>query len=129
MEYRTAGNSLIAFGSTILLMSIASGIFLGSCTIDLLAPVVIVLGLRVSDASRRAAKWAIAVMALYLIATLLMIWLGTFHPDLVRVGNRILSPKLVPWALGTIAIFAIWSLVNIALLARSLRTVPRSGSI
>jgi len=129
MEYRTAGNSLIAFGATILLMSIASGIFLGSSTIDLMALVVIVLGLRVSDASRRAAKWAIAIMALYLIVTLLMIWVGTFHPDLVRVGNRILSPELVPWALGTIAVFAIWSLINIALLARSLRTVSQSGSI
>jgi hypothetical protein len=129
MDYRTAGNSLIVFGSTILLMSIASAIFIGSCTIDLMALVVIVLGLRVSDASGRAAKWSIAVMALYLIATLLMIWVGTFHPDLVRVGNRILSPRLVPWVLGTIAVFAIWSIVNIALLARSLRNVSQSGSI
>jgi hypothetical protein len=125
MDYNKAGNSLIAFGFVLLLTSIILAFFTGGFIIDLMALFVIVLGLRVSASSRRAAKWATAIMAMYLFTLLFAIAVATFRPDQIRFGDQVLSPWAVPLAIGFLGIFAIWSTINIGLLARLLRDSKR----
>ena len=128
MEYRTAGNSVIAFGTVLLLGSLLSALFFGSCGIDLVAILIVPLGISVADGSRRAAKWSIGIMALYFLVTLFMIWAVTFRSERLRLGNRDMSPDAIPWALGFIAIFAVWSLANILWYANCISTHQKGAT-
>ncbi|HEV3235471.1 MAG TPA: hypothetical protein VGZ25_00685 [Gemmataceae bacterium] len=127
MDFRKAGNSLIAFGSAILLTSIIFAFITGGFIIDLMALFVIVLGLRVSDSSRRATKWAAVIMAMYLFSVLFAIAVATIRPDQLRFRDQLMSPWAIALAIGFLGIFAFWSSINIGLLARLLRDSKRSA--
>ena len=116
MKHTIAGRSLLVFGLLSIAGSIAAGMGLhGRFVIDLGGPLAGLLGLRVAKGNRTAAKWAIALMALYLGVALFLAWIGIMDWGL-RIGGEPMRQDQLPWVLAGLLGIGVWAAINIALI-------------
>lgn len=128
MPYRLAGRLMIAFAVFMLATTIAGTIFFDALVVDVAAIVVFFLGQSVAGASRRAARWSVAVMGYYVALTASMLIALHVAPQRIRLGGRAITAAELPGATWVLAIAALTAAVCIALHIRALKTEKRSAS-
>jgi hypothetical protein len=100
MDSNRVGNSLIAFGATILLTSIVASFFTGGFVIDLVALFVIVGACACQTVAAVRRSGALAIMALYLCVLLIIIAAPAILPDRIKVGDKALPAWAGPLVIG-----------------------------
>ncbi len=115
------GNSLIAYGAAVLLFTIVAAVLTGSFTLDIVSLIIIGLGIHVRKGSRRAAKWALAIVTLHFLIVCTfgsILLIGNF--DLLSVSGRALKRSEVWWMTPPVVVAGIWSMLNGVFLYRFL---------
>lgn len=121
-----AGNALCCFGCFLLIGSIVAAFLLDALTIDVTAILTIWLGSAVRRGSRRAMKWAVALVVYYLVlSTALWLTVLTGHVGTLRIGGGSVSKEEVPWLMASMVAVFLWSLVNGLFLRQALHEEKR----
>lgn len=121
---RITGYSLQAFGGAFILLALIEMFFLDAFTFDVMTLIVIGLGISVSKGSRRAAKWALAIMIYYVVLAIALAVVAAVSPANLNFGGRPAPSSALPLIIGFVAVAGAWALLNVFLLIRRLRTSP-----
>lgn len=89
--------------------------------IDVTAFVVYFLGQSVARGSRRAAKWSLGFMVLWVLMSAMMLVGIAFAPERMRMGGKPVAAEALPWMQWAFVVLASWSAVCAGLLVRGLR--------
>jgi hypothetical protein len=112
------GVSVLLFGFSFLLVTVAEAIYSRSVGFNLVGVVVIAAGYYLRQGSRRAAGWAATLMALFALFDLLFAIAVLRGENVSFVDTRI--PPKAPWAAGLGLALAGWAVVNMLLSLRVL---------
>src|SRR5262249_18304597 len=107
-EWVLAGRSLVCFGAVIVVASILSSYFFVSLAIDVVALIVISLGLGVAEGRMRSAQWALAIMAYYAVLSMALLGVALVQRNLLRVGNHAARAEDMPMIAAACAVLLIW---------------------
>jgi uncharacterized paraquat-inducible protein A len=123
-----AGNTLFCFGCVAFAGSIVAAFLLDALTIDLTAIVAIWLGSAVRRGSRRAMKWAFALVIYYVVlSAALLTTVLNGRAATLRISGRSISEEETAWLVACMVAVFLWSLVNALFLRQALHEEKREA--
>lgn len=123
-----AGNTLCCFGCFVLIGSITAAFLLDVLTVDVVAIVAIWLGSTVRGGSRRAIKWALALVIYYMVlSAAFSLTALTGHSAAIRLSGRSLSKEEIPWLVASMIAVFLWAMVNALFLRQALLEEKREA--
>ena len=121
MSHRATALSIVAFCLANALASIVAAILFSTYYIDFLAPIVLVVALRVASGNALAIKWSMFFMALYVLVAISLIAVALLNPTSLYVFGRPAVPSRVPLVIVSSVVAGAWPALNLVALSRFLR--------
>jgi hypothetical protein len=120
VPFRLAGRLTMIGTAATFISGIAAAVLTGHLMIDVAALIVYFLGQSAAQGSRRAAKWALGFMALYVAMAVVFLVTIAVAPERLLIGMKPVSPDAFPWIQAIFAAIGIWAATCAGLLIRGL---------
>ncbi len=121
MSHRAVATSIVALCLASFVSTIICSALFGGYQVDLGAPLVLLLGLRVAKGSTLAIKLAVLVMALYTLVAVLMIACALFAPSRLSAPPTLMStPSGLLLIITSCIVGGAWAGLNAVALVRLL---------